>query len=215
MILRVFKTLLAVAGAVVLAGALAAPASAAIIYPVSANGSSSYPGYPDADAIDQGAGSDVSDWASLGQGASSFLNLDLGAVYTLDQAFVTDRVTSGGGNNGYVGGLSDFTTQFSLQGFTNASFTTAIGSALVFNHTAPIPSGPSSFGTTVALGGLTTQFVRYQVLATNGSNPGLSDIHFATRDGGVPEPATWGLMLIGFGGMGAILRRRRAAALAA
>jgi hypothetical protein len=27
--------------------------------------------------------------------------------------------------------------------------------------------------------------------------------------GGVPEPATWGLMLVGFGGLGAVLRRRR------
>jgi hypothetical protein len=27
--------------------------------------------------------------------------------------------------------------------------------------------------------------------------------------GGVPEPATWGLMLLGFGGMGAMLRNRR------
>jgi hypothetical protein len=27
---------------------------------------------------------------------------------------------------------------------------------------------------------------------------------------GVPEPATWALMLMGFGGLGALLRRRRA-----
>jgi hypothetical protein len=27
--------------------------------------------------------------------------------------------------------------------------------------------------------------------------------------GGIPEPATWGLMLLGFGGMGAMLRNRR------
>jgi len=27
--------------------------------------------------------------------------------------------------------------------------------------------------------------------------------------GGVPEPATWGLMILGFGGVGAMLRRRR------
>ncbi len=32
--------------------------------------------------------------------------------------------------------------------------------------------------------------------------------------GGVPEPATWGLMIMGFGGMGAVLRRRRAVAIA-
>jgi len=31
---------------------------------------------------------------------------------------------------------------------------------------------------------------------------------------GVPEPATWGLMLLGFGGMGMVLRRRRKAVLA-
>ncbi|HEX5261997.1 MAG TPA: PEPxxWA-CTERM sorting domain-containing protein [Phenylobacterium sp.] len=30
--------------------------------------------------------------------------------------------------------------------------------------------------------------------------------------GGVPEPATWAMMLIGFGGLGAVLRRRRALA---
>ena len=33
--------------------------------------------------------------------------------------------------------------------------------------------------------------------------------------GGVPEPATWGLMLVGFGGMGAMMRRRRSVALTA
>ncbi len=32
---------------------------------------------------------------------------------------------------------------------------------------------------------------------------------------GVPEPSTWAMMLLGFGGLGAMLRRRRAVALAA
>jgi hypothetical protein len=32
--------------------------------------------------------------------------------------------------------------------------------------------------------------------------------------GAVPEPATWGMMIAGFGGIGALARRRRAAALA-
>ena len=33
---------------------------------------------------------------------------------------------------------------------------------------------------------------------------------YPDRTGGVPEPASWALMLTGFGGMGALLRRRRA-----
>jgi hypothetical protein len=40
-------------------------------------------------------------------------------------------------------------------------------------------------------------------------------INGAPVTGGVPEPATWGLMLVGFGGLGAMMRRRRTVALAA
>lgn len=212
--MNISRTLLAAVSAAALLSAAAAPASASIVYPLSATGSSSYPGYPDADAIDQDAGGNVSDWASLSQGANSYLNLDLGAVYALGDAFVTDRVTSGSSNNGYYGGLFDFTTRFSLTGFTDSTFTTAIGSSQVFNHTPPIPTGPASFQTVVGLGGLTTRYVQYRVLAANGVNPGLSDIHFSTA-GSVPESGTWSLMILGFGGMGAMLRRRRAVACAA
>jgi hypothetical protein len=52
----------------------------------------------------------------------------------------------------------------------------------------------------------------------NGSTDGNESINWnqigsgAVRGGsGTPEPATWGLMLVGFGGLGAMLRRRRAA----
>jgi hypothetical protein len=37
----------------------------------------------------------------------------------------------------------------------------------------------------------------------------------ATIQGGVPEPASWALMILGFGGVGAVLRTRRRPALAA
>jgi len=42
------------------------------------------------------------------------------------------------------------------------------------------------------------------------NNPGWSHItFFNTGTGAVPEPGTWAMMLLGFGGMGVALRRRR------
>jgi hypothetical protein len=38
----------------------------------------------------------------------------------------------------------------------------------------------------------------------------LDNVVLAGERGGVPEPTSWALMIVGFGGVGAILRRRRA-----
>lgn len=43
----------------------------------------------------------------------------------------------------------------------------------------------------------------------------LDDIAFGTSRPGVPEPATWTMMIVGFGAAGAMLRRRRPAAVRA
>ncbi|MGZ3377786.1 MAG: PEPxxWA-CTERM sorting domain-containing protein [Phenylobacterium sp.] len=45
------------------------------------------------------------------------------------------------------------------------------------------------------------------VVGTNTANYGFDNVTF--NGGAVPEPAAWALMLLGFGGMGAALRRRR------
>ena len=188
------------------AATMTVAAHAATVVPVSAVGSSSFPGYNDFFAIDQGPGSATTDWASFRQGSASRLNLDLGAVYSLNAAFVTDRVTSGGGNGGYVGGTTDYTTSFFLQAFTDATFTTTLGGQVVVNQSTPVaPSGPASFLNTVALSGFTARYVQYGVISTNGPNPGLSNIAFNA----VPEPGTWGLMIVGFGMVGVASRRRR------
>ena len=53
------------------------------------------------------------------------------------------------------------------------------------------------------------------VAGPNGNTGFTGNIGGGGGGGGVPEPATWGLMLLGFGGMGAMLRnRRRVAAVA-
>lgn len=49
----------------------------------------------------------------------------------------------------------------------------------------------------------------------NGSYGGVLSFAAAALTGGVPEPASWALMIVGFGGIGATLRCRRRQALAA
>lgn len=183
-------------------------AHAVTVVPISAIGSSSFPTYNDFFAIDQGPGSATTDFSSASQGSATRLNLDLGAVFTLDTAFVTDRVTSGGGNGGFVGGTTDFTTSFFLQAFTDATFTTTLGSAVIVNQSTPIaPNDPSDFLNTVALSGFTARYIQYGVISSNGPNAGLSNIAFNA----VPEPATWGLLIAGFAMVGVAARRRRTA----
>jgi len=46
-----------------------------------------------------------------------------------------------------------------------------------------------------------------------GPNGKTGNVGAVRSDGPVPEPATWALMLTGFGGLGAMLRRRRAGAM--
>lgn len=50
--------------------------------------------------------------------------------------------------------------------------------------------------------------------AESGDNVGPLLDNVSLSLGNVPEPATWAMMLMGFGGMGAVLRRRRTLALA-
>jgi hypothetical protein len=76
------------------------------------------------------------------------------------------------------------------------------------------PLGPTTFDS------VTTDFFIDQI---NGSTAhgtfGTIDRGFFSADArnpsAVPEPAAWALMLVGFGGLGALLRRRRAAAVLA
>jgi hypothetical protein len=209
---------------VALATALAAgTAQATTIYPVSATASSSYSGYEALYAIDQGGSSANTDWANGSVGAFETLNLDLGAVYSLANAYVTDRVTSGGGNGSFVGGLYDFTFKFQLQAYTSSSFSTPIGAPVVVNVLSPVcQDTPACFLTIVPLAGLTAEYLQYTILSQEQSlgdqapynNAGLSDIHFTAT----PLPSTWMMLIAGFAGLGFFAyrgKKNRSAVLAA
>ena len=209
----IFLTLLRCALGLAVAGGVAvAQADAALIHPASVAGSSSFNTYPDVDAIDTGAGSLISDWASNSQGTSSFLDMAFSTAEHFTSVSLVDRTTSGGPNNGFVGGLFDYTTSFSLQAFTDATFTTPIGAAQVFNK--PLPgstSTPADFAFSAALSGLDGQFLRYSVLATQGVNPGLADIQFDATPiaAAVPEPLSLSILGVGLLGLAAVGYRSR------
>ena len=189
----------------------AMPVRAQTVVPASVKSSSEFSSFPDDNAIDQDARSEVSDWAANGTGAGTTLQIDLGSIYTLRSANVTDRVTSGGFGEQFVGGTTDFTTAFTFQGYTDATFTTTLGAAYSFVKPVPVsPSMPSDFAFSAALPGLTSRFLLYTVDAARGGNVGLSNLTFETMSvaGGVPEPATWAMMIAGFGAVGGAMRRR-------
>jgi len=61
-------------------------------------------------------------------------------------------------------------------------------------------------------GGTFTLFVNDLAVSSGATNTPLNGVIRATA--AVPEPATWGLMLLGFGGIGMAMRRRRRPVLA-
>ncbi|MGZ6039794.1 MAG: FxDxF family PEP-CTERM protein [Phenylobacterium sp.] len=74
--------------------------------------------------------------------------------------------------------------------------------------------GPTPAGLPSA--GITAQFVtsggKQELIVSGSSGPAGSfggTVNFSPVAGGVPEPASWALMIVGFGSAGALLRRRR------
>jgi len=202
--------LVALAAAATLAAAGAAQAIVFDVRPVSATASSSFTGFAADNASDLDP---LTDWSSNGDGTRAFLNLDLGGTYDLVQAFVTDRVTSGGGNGAFVGGVTDLTTKFTLQAFSDASFTTAITDAIPNTRGVPfMPTRPSDFRERTPLDFTAARYIQYRVIEARGPNTGLSDIYFVAvvDTPGIPEPGTWALMILGFAGTGGLIRRRGA-----
>lgn len=148
------------------------------------------------------------------QAACTFLSLGAGGALVLS---FDDNVLTGSDSNAFdlwifeVGpNVEDTTVDVSTDG------TTWLSVGLVTGSTRGIDIDAFGFGTTSAF-----RYVRLiDVVNEGGTGNGGSvgaDIDavgaISTRrfTGGVPEPSTWAMMLLGFGGLGAVLRRRREA----
>jgi len=86
-----------------------------------------------------------------------------------------------------------------------------------------IPGGGGLFGGPVTFSGLRTVVnvgdyvgIPQTVLTFNSASIGFADPSFdgprcpTCAPGGIPEPATWAILILGFGATGTVIRRRRA-----
>lgn len=205
---------IALTGAAVLLGS---PTLAAEIAPVSVEASSTFFTYNvnalidgsglNADGLHDGTFSNM--WMTdLGEPQGQ-LEFDLGGVYTIDAADIWQY--NFGTNTPVIStldrGVNSFRILTSLDGddfdeVFSGNMTRAPGDTLVAAQT-------------FAMGGVTARFVRFDLLTNFAGGTiyedeypvGLSEVRFQGM-AAVPEPATWALLILGFGLTGAAMRRR-------
>lgn len=216
---HVLLSLVAVVGA-----AVALPASAAITVgntsissPVAATGFETMPpvvfagvDYIDGGVVVRGVGDEG------GQNNIGFQLSDpqgVGSWGTIDATGYTDAKLQSGGT------FNSFSGFFGSEGFSPVPAeliaTFFLGGVLV----GTADGGPLALtGQTISFFGFTADEVQFSgasPFAANKNRIGVDDLAFGASVAGVPEPASWALLISGFGMAGATLRRRRAVALAA
>jgi hypothetical protein len=122
---------------------------------------------------------------------------------------------STGGGNGSFFETAILSGNFTGSGAPASLSVSSDDDAYVYLDGHYIGGNPGVHGTQTAvldlgsLTGLHSLKVFYADRAQVDANLAITGVGLDTLSG-APEPATWGLMLVGFGGLGAMLRRRRA-----
>ena len=201
--------------AVVAIAAVATPAAAVQVTPVSVTASNTFPffgQYKPENLIDGSGlsgGLHDSDYTSMWMTdqivQQATLTFDLGQVLSLNKV---DIWNYNFGTPGYLSllerGAKDFTVAFSTDGI---SFTQVLAGTLAMGTGGALAA--QSFDLTGA-----ARYVQLNLLNNHATDPsyipytatGLAEVSF----GAVPEPATWAMMISGFGLVGGAMRRKRA-----
>jgi hypothetical protein len=116
--------------------------------------------------------------------------------------------------------LTNLTFQLVTGSFTAAEFNLENGSPSAFTITLHTTGGSdvvlngtslqgSNIFDIVAPAGSSESYTGATFTTTNGGFNDFKQLRLVLAPGSVPEPATWAMMLLGFGGIGMAMRRRR------
>lgn len=187
------------------------------------------------------AGSNQVTWDGTGPGAGTFTVSGITTILNFDDALYNDGffgqqavLTISASTTGVLSQALPNFTQSGITGyfeFRSADLSTMLLRGDFSNFWLTGVTGDAS-GNLTSVGGqlnLTSDLVDLSFLKQDNALFGFTNIHPAfgitggqlndfqannltgSFGGAIPEPATWGLMLMGFGGLGALLRRNRRA----
>jgi PEP-CTERM motif len=229
------NTILLAAAAAVTTASLAAAADASVLFNTGydASGSEIAVGTVGADAhwTVSGTGTGITGLTTYASANNSQFPIGYWVPDDTTSRWITPTQNAADSFDPSTNGLYSFSQSFSLSPsqLASASFT---GQFAADNRVQDIKLngvtiytaglGPSDYGSWTNFGDtnhldfqktnvLTFDVVNY---AQNGGNPAGLDVRF-TSGLGAPEPGTWAIMLVGLAGLGAMVRNRRQAALAA
>lgn len=214
-----FKSILAIAAL----GLAATSAHATVITPVSVTATSTFWTY-DVNNLINGSGlsaTGVHDrfysthWMTDLGVAQAQLTFDLGAVYELASAdiwqfnYADPYPVNNFTINTVDRGVKDFNILISTNG---VDYTQVFSGTMTRENGDPAPAQNFAFTGSA-------QYVKLDLLNNYAEGTiydpyatGLAEVRFNSATGAVPEPATWAMMIAGFGIAGAAMRRRNAAA---
>lgn len=197
----------------ILSSSSAAYGGIGIALPVGSGSATNGAEYIHINALDRDSGTDgryLSDYASASLGVNTHLDFDFGRYIRFDQIVFTDRTSSGGSNFSNTRGTSDWVTSYQYIFSNDANFATNVATVVVKDRTEPTEgdSNLAHWQTTTIFGSpIVARYVRWDVVGTDGKNPGMADIDFSGTV--VPEPGTY--LLMGTVGLALVLLRRRSA----
>ena len=142
------------------------------------------------------------EWFSALGTTTATVTYDLGSVISIDRLALWNEESSG------IGLLN-------LLYSTNGAAFTSLGNFTPTDN----PVGSSYLADVFSFGPTSARYVRLDMSRCPQPNGtynacAIGEVAFRTAAvaGGVPEPATWAMLIVGFGGVGASLRRRRSGA---